>query len=344
MNDDQLQDILVRGFNSAPPHIQKFIQDGKVGAFVMSVQTSAQLHADVADDVSNQILLTLLGVLSPAELPEILKKEVGLSDTQVSLILTEANRAIFTPLRDELGKGSVNTEDTEADVLEGDFEPLEEIAPRNAPLQPEPSKPIPPPPSYAPPAPIKEPAGPMYDFSQPRGPIHTASPVMASSVAPAVTPAPAPIYTPPAQTAPAYTPPAPAPTMEPAQPLAPQNEASQGPTMRTMVSDVEQMKHGQTPHAYTPGATPTFAPTPVETVMPTIAPRDVASVPPPPKPAYIPAPAPHIAPPPPIPPIAQPPSQTPVPAHPPRRPEPTVEEVTHSLKQYGIDPYREPIE
>lgn len=339
MNEDQLQDLLVRGYDSAPPHIQKFIQDGKVGAFVMSVQGSAQLHADVADDVSNQILLTLLGVLSPAELPDTLKKEVGLSDAQIATILNEANKTIFIPLRDELSKNQPSKDEGDTEIPEGRFEPLEEIPERKplpSPTQPKSSIPAP---SYAPPVAPQTPSGPLYDFSQPAGPIQSAPAPSVMTSAPVPPPAPTPVaFTPAPQ-----NPPVPVVLPEPTPVMASEAMEPQRPTMRTMVSDVEQMKHGQAPHAYMRGSVPTFTQTPVSQPVPTMAPRETASVPSS-QPTHTPPPAIHVTPPPYIPPVAQPPSQTPVPTHPPRRPEPTAEEVTHSLKQYGIDPYREPIE
>ena len=85
------------------------------------------------------------------------------------------------------------------------------------------------------------------------------------------------------------------------------------PTMRTMAHDVEAMKDGQPPAPlpYTGGAPAVAAPRP----EPVAAPPVVSSLPPPSAPPSLPMPA-----------------------------APSEDEVHATLKQYGIDPYREPVE
>lgn len=119
--------------------------------------------------------------------------------------------------------------------------------------------------------------------------------------------------------------------------------APEKPTMRTFASDVEQIKHEATPtpQTFTPSQTPA-APAPVQApelkVHAPYAPQQT-SVPQSPRTnVYTPAPMPRA-------PQAEPVASVsePAPAHPlpPRTTAPTHQEVTHSLKQYGIDPYRE---
>jgi hypothetical protein len=100
-NDQNLNDLLVKAYDAAPPQIQDFIDDERLADFMINLQMTKKMQVDVAGEVSNRILLTLLGVLSPNELPVELKA-AGVPDEQVDEVLKAANNAIFLPLREEM--------------------------------------------------------------------------------------------------------------------------------------------------------------------------------------------------------------------------------------------------
>ncbi len=125
MDDDQTTELMLKAYDAAPPHIQAFIESGKMAPFVLRLQQNMSLHVDIADEVSNALLLTLLGVTEPAELPETLKN-MGLSEEQIIQVIKEANREIFIPVREETKQNVIGRESHLA-------------------AQP---KPVPPPPAY----------------------------------------------------------------------------------------------------------------------------------------------------------------------------------------------------
>lgn len=317
--DDEVLAVIA----TLPTPIQKFLLSDERPNFILRLTQRYGLHADQAGELERAFILMMLGVDNPQDFSNALRTS-GISENIARSLLNDINTEVFAPLRKQEREQAQNSE-----TSTGPTPP--QLTQTKAPTVPLPS--------YTPPAPPTTPSGPLYDFSQPAGPIQSAPAPSVMTSAPVPPPAPTPVaFTPAPQ-----NPPVPVVLPEPTPVMAPEAMKPQRPTMRTMVSDVEQMKHGQAPHVYTQGSVPTFTQTPVSQPVPTMAPRETASVPSS-QPTHTPPPAIHVTPPPYIPPVAQPPSQTPVPTHPPRRPEPTAEEVTHSLKQYGIDPYREPIE
>ncbi len=292
-NDHNLDDLLVKAYDAAPPQIQAFIDDERLADFMINLQMTKKMQVDVAGEVSNRILLTLLGVLSPNELPAELKA-AGVPDEQIDEVLKAANDAIFLPLREEM---------------------------RTAPQTPAPQQ-IP---AQAP----SSPATPLVSVPTP----------IAMPQAPAPQPA-APIYTPPAQ-----PPMAPEPYIPPA-PVA-------MPVARTMAHDVEAMKDGHQPSAWTPpvapqNPSPAFSvPTSFSQPQAPVAYKMPQAVPP--APVFTPTPAPMSAPQPPRPAYVPPPINAlrPDPLTP-KQPSsdtlPERKEITDTLKKYGIDPYHEPLD
>lgn len=100
-NDQNLSDLLVKAYDAAPAPIQNFIDDERLADFMINLQMTKKMQVDVAGEVSNRILLTLLGVLSPNELPAELKA-AGVPEEQVDEVLKAANDSIFLPLREEM--------------------------------------------------------------------------------------------------------------------------------------------------------------------------------------------------------------------------------------------------
>lgn len=267
MDDTKLNELLLRAYGAAPEHIQEFIADEGLDEFMLDLQVDKKLRADVAASVSDHILLTLLGVMQPAELATALKTDTGLTETQAVEVLQEVNKSIFIPLKEKT---------------------LKKEAPQAAPAQVQQPKPVPPPPAYVPPTP--KPAAQKAPVFRPFVPPPATQPVSAPT--PPVQPqAPKPV---------APTTPAPKP-----QPVHTTSELPQRPPMRTMMQDAQQAQHP------TPPPTPTPRPAPVQT------PPAIAQAP------------------------VTPPSFTKTPGQPST---PNKEDLANTLKQYGVDPYREPVE
>lgn len=294
--DQQTQQALLTGYNAAPKPVQEFISSGKFTEFMQALQAKLGIHIDVADKVSNELLLVLLGLSDATELPDNLIK-TGLDDELVEPVIDGVTTVVFGPLREEVLKSAAMPAPLPTPrTSQPQVPPISITAPAPAPAA-WPPKPEPMPAPVVPPPPPR-----------PEPPL-------------ALRPTPPPIP---------QTPPVPVP------PPAPQ------PTMRTMVQDVEGMPNGDMPPPPKPISAPMIAsPKPAAPVgMRAYAAMPARPTPTPPvvlPPPIVIPPAPTITPP-----SASP--QTPPAKAPTISPTPSAEEVAHGLKQYGVDPYREPIE
>lgn len=107
MDDDQkMNDLLAQAYNSAPLYVQDFLDEDKFSDFMLDLQAEMKMHADTATNVSNQILLTLLGVIEPGELPAELKN-AGLEEAVIPEVIKKVNDSIFAPLQEEARKGAL---------------------------------------------------------------------------------------------------------------------------------------------------------------------------------------------------------------------------------------------
>lgn len=94
--------VLADAFAQAPEPVQAFISSGKYEAFLEELRTAQNLHVDVVNLVSDELLMMLVGMSEPLELAENLKSEAGLTDEQTAAVIDAANREIFVPLRNSV--------------------------------------------------------------------------------------------------------------------------------------------------------------------------------------------------------------------------------------------------
>lgn len=283
-----------------PKPVQEFLLGEERTKVILELTQKYNLHVDQGAIFERAFMMMMLGVDTPKEFSDSLSAG-GINPATISGLINDINAQVFIPLREK------EREEEEVPVI---------------PPQPSPRREAAPPPSYTPPTPPPAPTFPLYDMGSENTREVTPPIPTYNTGTPISTPTPV------AQAVASVPPP------QTPIPQTPTLTAEERPLMRTFASDVEQLKHGETPHAYAQGSAPHFAPAPVATPMPSLTERPV--VPPPP---ITPTPT-SVAP------VATPtfvmPPQTPIER--PRTPTPTKEEVTHSLKQYGIDPYREPVE
>ena len=183
MDDDQkIEESLVRVYEAAPEAIRNFIDEDGVDAFALRMQSRMKLHVDVAQELANRILLTLLGVIEPTNLPAELKT-AGVADEQVDEVLKAANEAIFLPLREEMRNAPQA--------------PAQPQVPVQAPSSPQAPLVSVPTPIAMPQAPAPQPVVPTYvpPTPQPPAPVYTppAQPVAAPEPYIPATPPPAPV-------------------------------------------------------------------------------------------------------------------------------------------------------
>ncbi|MGB4076335.1 MAG: hypothetical protein WBK28_01355 [Minisyncoccia bacterium] len=313
--------LIEAAYLQAPPHIQEFLSSGKFEAFLNDIRSNENIRIDSMARVSDELLMMLLGMSEPLELAENLKAHANLTDEHIGTLITLANERIFTPLREEMQNKTEGSEIQNTATPIAPLVPLPTIgsvltAPVSTPgYPPDPTRPTPSP--YTPPG-YSAPAPPVPSYAPPTLPSPVSNtPQIKNPFAPSAYSAPpAPQFpTPPPST------PIPPPTPVPIPELP-------TPTMRTMVHDVEAMKEGHTP-APVPYTMLSSTPVPMPQQ-----PITVASAPIPPLvPAVAPLPRPAISSAP-LPQSVNPPATRITSAL-------SAKEIQATLKQYGIDPYRE---
>ncbi len=321
-------------FNSAPRPVRSFIVDGKLDVAVADIVRIRQLHVDAAGILEKCASQMLVGVMNPAQvLGELVL--AGVDAETAKKILEDLNQQIFIPVRDkvrhftETGEDLISPPDVDEESAPA---PAPEIAPQATPIQQQ-APTVAPQPVFTPvpeaqPAQYAYPPAPVAVPTPVEQPLYQGPPPVVQQ--PTYQPVPVEVAHPPVQLPvhPASHAPEPAPSASP---------YGDHPAMRTMATDMRVAQEH-------PAATPLFTEQ---------APRPVAPLP-------VPAPAPEATPS--VAPFSQvseqpaptfaPPSTTvptpeaPLPVTPGAQrvvPPPPNLPGAPLLKQYGSDPYREPL-
>lgn len=317
-----------------PEAVQRFVTSPRRDEVSRTLSAKHGLHADQAGDFEHAYMFMLLGIHTPEDFAKELR-DAGLPEATIQGLAADVNDEVFKKLREEerTGVPAPVAAPVRPQVPVMAIEE-KQVIPANLPGQePLPSQPMPvsPPPVYtAPQQPVAAPVQPIPQMIPNPAYVPPAPPPPVQYTPPAYTPPPAPVQAPPVVAPePVYAPPtqqipqaapvyqAPPPIYSNPAPVAAPVEVPH-PAARTMASDVELLTQGY--QAVVAGQ-PFQAP--------------VA------QPAYTPPPAPTV--------------QMPQPEAAPTYPAPAMASVhltpvdrTHSnapiTKEYGSDPYREPIE
>lgn len=296
-----------QAFSRIPKPLREFMAEGELNDIAQKLAQKYQLHVDATGTLVQLMTMTLLGFISPAQLPQELSIALGLPSDQLSEFIKEINTQIFIPLQKRVRE--FGTEPTHDERVRADTDAMSDM--RRAQIESNP---------------------PTTFRSSPPSPS-----IPAMRVAPPATPLPSTAAT--ASVAPAYNliqPNAPSATAStPVQAAAPASIPM--PTIRTMQHDVDSLQHGEMPLPFqkplpsTPPSMPLasqmtpamgfqtasvpFTSTPLaprQAALPELTPSTPVALPPPPPMQQTPAPAPRV------PQIAQ-------------------------VKASSSDPYREPI-
>lgn len=316
LTNDQFQ----AKFKTAPYAVRDFVMGVELEDFVASAGSKYQLHVDTLGKFSDVVTALLLGFITPTQLPKELS-ELGINSTNINTLTQDLNEKVFKPLREK-----IQTEDTQGieastGVLEKTnlttvssqtktFEPAQPTQKQNL-SRPQPSAtsvPQAPRPQSFQPAPTLRPVSAPVVPQQPRpqAPQAVVRPQTPPQVRPAVSVPPEPKPTSPVFAPfPKAAPPPPQPAPVAPAPRTAEEITSTRPAIRTMMRDADQAQHP--------------APTP-QPVAPTQ-----------PKPITPPR-------------IATAPVTTPSFNKTSTTPSPNAQELSDTLKKYGIDPYREPVE
>lgn len=297
-----------------PPAVQEFLRSPERDRVVIELSRKYNLHTDQAGEFQRAFLFMLLGISKPDEFIQTLRS-MNLSSEAISGLTADINEQVFKKLQ------KVERESPPVPIQK----PLNNTAVLPPPsfvpqppavVLPEPPRAAPPPPANLP---GQEPFNPVPEpVPQPPAPIYVPpAPPQPAPIAPPAAPVAAPVPTPPP------TPSAPPPTPQPAAHVEPH-------ITRTMAEDMRALKSGVDPLAVAHHEGPAWAhEAPVAQAIPT---PPVAA----PQPYVPPAPQPRVEMPRPAPPPIAPVRPTPI-----TGPGSANGEVK---REYGLDPYREPIE
>lgn len=104
MNQKDTSGILLENYKVAPKAVQTFISSGALDKFIQETQAKYKLHIDVAGRLSNEILLVLLGVTDPNELPKNVLNEALISEADFASLFKDINDWVFLPIRQQIRK------------------------------------------------------------------------------------------------------------------------------------------------------------------------------------------------------------------------------------------------
>lgn len=306
-------------FNKTPQPVQDLIFDGVVSDLVLEMRSAYKIQVDLLGSISEISRNVLVGLIRPDQLVSELRT-LGLPEETVSGIVSELNEKIFKPLRGAQQKSAPvqNTGQSSPQqprqIVSASTQPVARLAVR-------PPRPVTPAPT---PRPVSAPVVPQQPRPQapqpevrpqtpaPARPVISVPPqpkqtppVFAPFKKPVTSTPPTPIQTQPKPVAPPIQkPPVTPPTSAAPIVSAQEDTAPARPAIRTMMRDADEVQH------------------PAPVVEKPAAPQPVTT---PPRMATAPVTTPSF-------------NKTST-TH-----TPNAQELNDTLKKYGIDPYREPVE
>jgi|CXWL01.1.fsa_nt_gi hypothetical protein len=308
LTNDQFQ----AKFKTAPYAVRNFVMGVELEEFVASAGSKYQLHVDTLGKFSDVVTALLLGVITPAQLPKELS-ELGISSANISGLTQDLNEKVFKPLREQMQNEGEQETETSVAVLEKTPLLKEQVsATTSSQIKTPAAQPVARPSIQTsrpaiqhPPRPTSAPV--TARQPRPQAPQPAMRPQTPPPVRPAVSVPPQSKPTPPVFAPfPKAVPPPPQPAPIAPAPRTAEEIASSQPAIRTMMRDADQAQH------------PAVAPQPTVVTEP-------KSIPTPPR-------------------IATAPVTTPSFDKTPASPTPNAQELNDTLKKYGVDPYREPVE
>ena len=103
---DEQDQILKDAFLALPKVLQEAITNADVQANLRKLADVHKLHLDKWAVLENEIMMALLGITSPQELPHAISEQVGIPLAQAQEITNSVAEIVFDPIQDEL-KGEV---------------------------------------------------------------------------------------------------------------------------------------------------------------------------------------------------------------------------------------------
>jgi hypothetical protein len=133
----QIQDA----FNSLPKVVQEAITDADIQAQLRQLAKSYSLHLDKWVELENEIMLAIVGISEPRDLPENIVERVGLTHEQAVKITQAVAAIVFDPIQEKLktqvGEAKSTLESIDSQDQEVPKTPLDISKFSGAPLEPQ---------------------------------------------------------------------------------------------------------------------------------------------------------------------------------------------------------------
>lgn len=100
--DSRTTQTIEEQFQKLPSSVRKAITSGDIKEKFQKLVQVHKLHLDQWETIENLILLTILGIHPPQELPEKIVAESGLDSESASKLVEDVALLIFKPIREEL--------------------------------------------------------------------------------------------------------------------------------------------------------------------------------------------------------------------------------------------------
>ncbi len=102
MQEADIQQQIKDAYNSLPKVVQETIANADVQAKLRELSKAYSLHLDKWRLLENEIMLALLGITEPQDLPENIVKDVGLTPEQANKITEAVIAIVFDPIQESL--------------------------------------------------------------------------------------------------------------------------------------------------------------------------------------------------------------------------------------------------
>jgi len=107
---DVLQIKIERAKDNLPKETKKAIDSVDWRAFILSLREKKGFSFEQLEDLELETELLLCGLVPPEDYPKEIEKRLGISKSQVDLLINEINEGIFHKIREELVKNTERQE------------------------------------------------------------------------------------------------------------------------------------------------------------------------------------------------------------------------------------------
>ncbi|GEM_PF-2297249 len=102
--DLDIGELYKEAFNRAPKDVQDYIASGDLEKFLTRMRTQFRLPDSVAALAGHEIVMALLNITNPDELPVAFEVDARVPDEVIDPLVIEVREAVFGPLRAKLEK------------------------------------------------------------------------------------------------------------------------------------------------------------------------------------------------------------------------------------------------